>query len=170
MMVKNDVARRQGLMRQILLPLKYIFVDLLSRTAMKHSKYGQLATSPKRIGMIGEGLSFPDFLLVKYEGSQGSDLIWDNGYAEWCDENSISNPSTSKLNTAQLDSKAKPRDYTFKEWMLIKVGHTNVNESVKRTLLKSWIIDCFESKLRPTKDPRSRSFDDYKLVFDLEID
>ncbi|GJS12505.1 hypothetical protein Tco_0406977 [Tanacetum coccineum] len=91
----------------------------------------------KRIGMTGEGLSFLDFLLVKYEGSQGSDLIWDNGYAEWCDENSISNPSTSKLNTARLDSKAKPRDYTFKEWMLIKVGHTNVNESEKRTLLKS---------------------------------
>ncbi|GJU06917.1 hypothetical protein Tco_1123347 [Tanacetum coccineum] len=124
----------------------------------------------KRRGMTREGLSFPDFLLVKYGGSQGSDLIWDNRYAEWCDKNSISSPSTSKLNTAWLDSKPKPRDYTFKKWMSIKVGHTNVNESVKRTLLKSWVIDCFEAELGPTKDPRSRSFDDYKWVFDLEID
>ncbi|GJT37635.1 hypothetical protein Tco_0937500 [Tanacetum coccineum] len=91
-------------------------------------------------------------------------------YAEWCDKNLISSPSTSKLNSARLDSKPKPRDYTFKEWMLIKVGHTNVNESVKRTLLNSWVIDHFEAELGPTKDPRSRSFDDYKWVFDLEID
>ncbi|GJT01041.1 reverse transcriptase domain-containing protein [Tanacetum coccineum] len=32
------------------------------------------------------------------------------------------------------------------------------------------VIDCFEAELGPTKDPRARSFDDYKWVFDLEID
>ncbi|GKC69298.1 hypothetical protein Tco_1115181 [Tanacetum coccineum] len=54
--------------------------------------------------------------------------------------------------------------------MLIKVGHTNVNESIKRDLLKSWVIDCFEVELGPAKYPRARSFDDNKWVFDLEID
>ncbi|GJZ39558.1 phospholipase-like protein [Tanacetum coccineum] len=124
----------------------------------------------KRRRMTGEGLSFPDYLLVKYGGNQGSDLIWDKSYAEWCNKNSISSPSTSKLSTTQLDNKPKPRDYTFKQWMLIKVGHTNVNESVKRAFLKSCVIDCFEAELRPAKDPRAKSFDDYKWVFDLEID
>ncbi|GKD94168.1 hypothetical protein Tco_1374005 [Tanacetum coccineum] len=32
------------------------------------------------------------------------------------------------------------------------------------------VIDCFEEALDPDKDPRERSFDDYKWVFDLEIE
>ncbi|GJZ79786.1 hypothetical protein Tco_0644623 [Tanacetum coccineum] len=84
----------------------------------------------KRLGMTGEGLSFPDYILVKYGGSHCGDLIWDKGHAEW---------------------------------------HTNVPESVKRTLLKYWVIDYFEAELGPAKDPRARSFDDYKWVFNLEI-
>ncbi|GJW24511.1 hypothetical protein Tco_0038322 [Tanacetum coccineum] len=60
------------------------------------------------------------------------------------------------------------RDYPFKEWLLTKVGHTDVSELVKKALLKSRLIDCFREEL--AKDPRSRSFDDYKWVFDLEID
>ncbi|GJX62642.1 hypothetical protein Tco_0295542 [Tanacetum coccineum] len=63
-----------------------------------------------------------------------------------------------------------PRDYTFREWMIVKVGHTNVNESVKKALLKSWVIDCFKEALDPNKDPMKRSFDDYTWVFDLEIE
>nr|GEV20782.1 monodehydroascorbate reductase [Tanacetum cinerariifolium] len=52
----------------------------------------------------------------------------------------------------------------------VKVGHTNVNESVKKALLKSWAIDCFEKALDPDKDPMERRFDDYKWEFDLEIE
>ncbi|GJR74482.1 putative reverse transcriptase domain-containing protein [Tanacetum coccineum] len=32
------------------------------------------------------------------------------------------------------------------------------------------VIDCFEEALDPDKDPMERSFDDYKWVFDLEIE
>ncbi|GJY60083.1 mutator type transposase [Tanacetum coccineum] len=78
-------------------------------------------------------------------------------YADWYKENSH-------------DNKPRPRDYTFKEWMIVKVGHTNVNEPVKKALLKSWVIDCFKEALDPDKDPMERSFDDYKWVFDLEIE
>nr|GEV63037.1 hypothetical protein [Tanacetum cinerariifolium] len=60
-------------------------------------------------------------------------------------------------------------DYTFREWMMVKVGHIIMKESVKKALLKSWVIDCFEEALDPNKDPMERSFDDYKWVFDLEI-
>ncbi|GKA55040.1 hypothetical protein Tco_0753989 [Tanacetum coccineum] len=78
-------------------------------------------------------------------------------YAEWYKENSH-------------DNKPRPRDYTFKEWIIVKVGHTDVNEFVRKALLKSWIIDFFEEALDPDKDPIERSFDDYKWVFDLEIE
>nr|GEU60901.1 hypothetical protein [Tanacetum cinerariifolium] len=91
--------------------------------------------------------------------------------------------SSSKLNNLHIvsllsdsdsqnshDNKPKPRDYTFREWMIVKVGHTNVNELVKKALLKSWVIDYFEEALNPDKDPMERSFDDYKWVFDLEIE
>ncbi|GKB68545.1 hypothetical protein Tco_0929957 [Tanacetum coccineum] len=48
------------------------------------------------------------------------------------------------------------------------VGHTEVSEPVKKALLKTWLLDCFQEDL--VKDPRSRSFDDYKWMFDLEVD
>ncbi|GJU58947.1 hypothetical protein Tco_1236713 [Tanacetum coccineum] len=78
-------------------------------------------------------------------------------YTEWYKDNSH-------------DNKPMPRDYTFREWMIVKVGHTNVNESVKKALLKSWVIDCFKEALDPNKEPMEISFDDYKWVFDLEIE
>ncbi|GJY12646.1 hypothetical protein Tco_0381955 [Tanacetum coccineum] len=92
----------------------------------------------------------------RYGRGQLNDSTWGQSYAEWYKENSHYN-------------KPRPRDYSFKEWMKVKVGHTNVNELVKKALLKSWVIDCFEEALDPDKDPRGKSFDDYKWVFDLEI-
>ncbi|GJV03442.1 hypothetical protein Tco_1337011 [Tanacetum coccineum] len=68
----------------------------------------------------------------------------------------------------QENCNPRPKDYPFKEWLLTKGGYTDVSEPVKKALLKSWLIDCFLEEL--VKDPRSRSFDDYKWVFDLEID
>ncbi|GKB03923.1 hypothetical protein Tco_0832066 [Tanacetum coccineum] len=91
-----------------------------------------------------------------YGGCQLNDSIWGQSYAEWYKENSH-------------DNKPRPRDYNFKEWMIVKVRHTDVNEFVKKAFLKSWVINCFEEALDPDKDPMERSFDDYKWVFDLEI-
>nr|GEZ15561.1 hypothetical protein [Tanacetum cinerariifolium] len=114
---------------------------------------------------VKKELRLDEYILVKhfckpivqtYNGKL-NDLIWGQSYAKWYKENSY-------------DNKPRPRDYTFREWMIVKVGHTNVNESVKKALLKSWVIDCFEEALDPKKDPMERSFDDYKWVFDLEIE
>ncbi|GKA24327.1 DNA-binding pseudobarrel domain-containing protein [Tanacetum coccineum] len=88
--------------------------------------------------------------------SDFGNFTW-GSYEEWYKENSH-------------DNKPRPRAYTFREWMIVKVGHTNVNESVKKALLKSWVINCFKEELDPDKDRMERSFDDYKWVFDLEID
>ncbi|GKD78307.1 hypothetical protein Tco_1340928 [Tanacetum coccineum] len=90
-----------------------------------------------------------------------------NWYAEWCSENSSPDIPTSIFTSVQEDCKPRPRDYPFKEWLLTKVGHIDVSEPVNKALLKSCLIDCFWEEL--VKDPRSRNFDDYKWVFDLDI-
>ncbi|GJW72325.1 hypothetical protein Tco_0129242 [Tanacetum coccineum] len=132
-------------------------VEIYRRSRVGNLKFWYCNHDSERKNMKGVGLSFLDFLLVRYGGFQLNDLIWGQSYAEWYRENSH-------------DNKPMPRDYTFRELMMIKVGHTNVNESVKKALLKSWVIDCFEEALDPNKDPMKRSFDDYKWVFDLEIE
>ncbi|GJR37565.1 phospholipase-like protein [Tanacetum coccineum] len=118
----------------------------------------------KRIN--GGGLSFPEFLLVKYGETQEKELIWDDRFEEWC--NSNPNTPTSRVTTVQENLNPRPKDYPFKDWLLTKIGHTNISEPVKKTLLKTWLIDCFREDL--VKDPRERSFDDYKWMFDLEVD
>ncbi|GKD05510.1 hypothetical protein Tco_1180484 [Tanacetum coccineum] len=133
-------------------------------------KYWHCHLDAERKSMKGGGLSFTYFLLVRYEINQGDGLVWDNRYAEWCSENYIPGTSTLISILTQEDNKPRPRDYSFKEWVLIKVGHNNISESVKKALLKLWLIDCFKGELGPANDPRAKSFDDYKRMFDLEID
>nr|GEW55074.1 transposase, mutator type [Tanacetum cinerariifolium] len=121
----------------------------------------ELADMRKKIPL---GLSFPDYLLAKYGKYQTNSLVWDDTYAEWC------NVSPALGTSSQEYNNLRPRDYTFREWTLIKVGHTNISGPVKKALLKLWLIDCFRDESRIIKDPLSRSFYDYKWVFDLEID
>ncbi|GJU44368.1 hypothetical protein Tco_1201634 [Tanacetum coccineum] len=118
----------------------------------------------ERRNIKGKGLSFPDFLLEKYGKSKTSALVWDNRYAEWCDVSPSSEVSSQESN------KPRPRDYTFREWTLIKVGHTDISEPVKKALLKLWLIDCFQDNLAFVNNPTHMSFDDYKWEFNLEID
>ncbi|GJV76682.1 hypothetical protein Tco_1508266 [Tanacetum coccineum] len=113
----------------------------------------------------GASLSFPEFLLVTYGENQEKRLIWDERFEEWCIN--IPNTLTSRYTKVQENLNPRPKDYPFKDWLLTKVGHTNVSEPVKKTLLKTWLIDCFQEDV--VKDPRERSFDDYKWMFDLEI-
>ncbi|GJX70256.1 reverse transcriptase domain-containing protein [Tanacetum coccineum] len=84
----------------------------------------------ERKNITGIGLSFPDYLLAKYEKYQTDSLVWDDRYVEWC--NVSPTPGTS----SQESNNPRPRDYTFREWTLIKVGHTDISEPVKKALLK----------------------------------
>ncbi|GJZ07504.1 hypothetical protein Tco_0541297 [Tanacetum coccineum] len=118
----------------------------------------------ERKNITGVGLSFPDYLLAKYGKYQTDSLIWDDTYAEWC------NTSLALGTSSQEYNNLRPINYTFREWILIKVGHTDISEPVKKALLKLWLIDCFLDKSGIIKDPLSSSFYDYKWVFDLEID
>ncbi|GKB02075.1 hypothetical protein Tco_0830119 [Tanacetum coccineum] len=132
-------------------------VEIYRRTRAKNLRIWYCNHDSERKNMKKVGLSFPDYLLVRYGGRQLNDLIWGQSYADWYKENSH-------------DNKPRPRDYTFREWMIVKVGHTNVKESVNKALLKSWVINCFKEALDPDKDPMEKRFDDYKWVFDLEIE
>ncbi|GJV34234.1 reverse transcriptase domain-containing protein [Tanacetum coccineum] len=107
-----------------------------------------------------------DLKNVKYGEYQEKGLIWDERFEEWC----INNPNTPTLRYTKVQESLNPRpkDYPFKDWLLAKLGHTNISEPVKKTLLKTWLIDYFQEDV--VKDPRERSFDDYKWMFDLEID
>ncbi|GJT81698.1 BYPASS-related protein [Tanacetum coccineum] len=118
----------------------------------------------KRIN--GASLSFLEFLLDKYGENHEEGLIWDKRFEEWC----INNPNTptSRYTKDQENLNPRPKDYPFMDWLLTKVGHTNVSEPVKKSLLKIGLIDCFQEDV--VKDLRESSFDDYKWMFDLEID
>ncbi|GJZ47409.1 hypothetical protein Tco_0601241 [Tanacetum coccineum] len=88
--------------------------------------------------------------------------------AESNNQNDYEDPSTEV--SPQESNKPRPRDYTFREWTLIKVGHTDTSESMKKALLKLWLIDCFQDNSAFVNNPTHRSFDDYKWEFNLEID
>ncbi|GJY14046.1 reverse transcriptase domain-containing protein [Tanacetum coccineum] len=55
------------------------------------------------------------------------------------------------------------------ENMSKKVGHTDISEPVKKALLKLWLIDCFQDDSAIVNNLTNKSFDDYKLEFNLEI-
>ncbi|GJW06560.1 hypothetical protein Tco_1568983 [Tanacetum coccineum] len=66
----------------------------------------------------------------------------------------------------------RPRDYSFKEWFKVKIGHTNVNKFVKNAVLNEWILDSFyveSNSSGMSNDPYSRDLEECKLVFDNEI-
>ncbi|GKD81660.1 hypothetical protein Tco_1348499 [Tanacetum coccineum] len=107
--------------------------------------------------MKGGGVSFPNFLILRYGSCQVEDSVWRKRYSEWCNENSP-------------DMKPRPRDYSFKEWVKLKKGHVDISKSVRRDLFSSWVIDRFTKALDPDKDPLERCLDEYKWVFHREIE
>ncbi|GJY47756.1 hypothetical protein Tco_0436819 [Tanacetum coccineum] len=80
----------------------------------------------ERKNITGMGLSFPDYLLAKYEKYQNNSLVWGDRYAEWC--NVSPTPGTS----SQESNNLRPRDYTFREWTLNKVRHTDIRHMLDK--------------------------------------
>ncbi|GJR04148.1 zinc finger, CCHC-type containing protein [Tanacetum coccineum] len=67
----------------------------------------------------------------------------------------------------------KVRDFSYEEWLEIKLGHTNVSKSVRNAILNEWVLDSFDVEIdygKTRDDPYSRRFDEYKEVFDNEIE
>ncbi|GKB26780.1 hypothetical protein Tco_0866181 [Tanacetum coccineum] len=106
--------------------------------------------------MKGDGVSFPNFLMIRYCSCQVKDSIWSKRYSEWCNENSH-------------NKEPRPRDYTFKEWVKLKKGHLDISKSVRKDLFRLWIDKSTEA-LDPYKDPLERCLDEYSWVFHKEIE
>ncbi|GJQ91207.1 phospholipase-like protein [Tanacetum coccineum] len=66
-----------------------------------------------------------------------------------------------------------PCNYSFEEWMKIKIGHNNLHESDREFIFNEWILDSYnveEEYAREIGDPYSRRFDEYNMVFNNEIE
>ncbi|GJT33569.1 rhomboid-like protein 12, mitochondrial [Tanacetum coccineum] len=56
-------------------------------------------------------------------------------------------------------SKPWPRDYSYEEWLRIKLGHTNVSKFVRNAVLNEWVLDSFDIDAdygRTCDDPYSK--------------
>ncbi|GJX11233.1 hypothetical protein Tco_0201092 [Tanacetum coccineum] len=156
--------------------------------------------------MKGRNMSFPDFFLVRYGGSELDDSIRARRYNEWCTENNshrdykststpniesdtlapqrIIHPSNQEdpiLSTKSYfpnsspinQNKLQPWNYSFEEWLKVKIRHTNVDKSIKSAVLNEWILDSFDVEADFAgicNDPYSWSLDEYKAVFDINIE
>ncbi|GJT64133.1 hypothetical protein Tco_1015613 [Tanacetum coccineum] len=70
-------------------------------------------------------------------------------------------------------NKPRPYDYSFKEWLKVKIWHTNVTNSVQDLVLNEWVLDSFDVEgdyANKFDDPYSRRFDEYKKVFNNEVE
>ncbi|GKE41000.1 hypothetical protein Tco_1464405 [Tanacetum coccineum] len=103
--------------------------------------------------MKGGGVSFLNFLIIRYGSCQVEDSIWSKRYSEWYN-----------------DKKPRPRDYTFKEWVKLKKWHLDISKSVRKNLFKLWVIDKSTNALDLDEDPFGRCLDEYNWVFPKEIE
>ncbi|GKD72799.1 hypothetical protein Tco_1331081 [Tanacetum coccineum] len=85
--------------------------------------------------MKGGGVSFPNFLIIRYGSYHVEDSVWSKRYLEWCNENSH-------------DEKPRPRDYTFKEWVKLKKGHLDINEYEIKIREKGQILEEIWAKCK----------------------
>ncbi|GKA39573.1 hypothetical protein Tco_0732124 [Tanacetum coccineum] len=80
--------------------------------------------------------------------------------------------STKKASRECLDNGPRPCDYSFDEWLKVKIGHTNIYDSDWETVFNDrdivfneWILDSFDVEEEYAKEignSYSRRFDEYK--------
>ncbi|GJY69176.1 hypothetical protein Tco_0472158 [Tanacetum coccineum] len=148
------------------------------------------------------GMKIDDFLKVRYGNKNIDDVTREQRYYEWVAHNydfKVKSQRTTKytdpydlhhksdslpndtlhINTYFPDvSKTQPkesriRENSFEQWMKIKLGHTNISDSMRCVMFKEWVNKDFNFKVnigRTKNDPYSRNFDVYKDEFDKEIE
>ncbi|GKA91122.1 reverse transcriptase domain-containing protein [Tanacetum coccineum] len=89
------------------------FCKPIKQTVNEKTKMSPTYDPTKSICDGGEGI---------YE-YQTDSLVWDDRYVEWC------NVSPAPGTSSQESNNPRPKDYTFKEWTLIKVGHAEINST-----------------------------------------
>ncbi|GJW09543.1 hypothetical protein Tco_1575370 [Tanacetum coccineum] len=69
--------------------------------------------------------------------------------------------------------KPRPCDYSFEEWLKVKIGHTSIENSDREKVLNEWVLDSFDIEADYAKmfaNPYSRRFDEYKRIFINEVE
>ncbi|GJR06305.1 hypothetical protein Tco_0529289 [Tanacetum coccineum] len=66
----------------------------------------------------------------------------------------------------------RPCNYSFEEWLKIRIGHNNLHESDREFIFNEWILDSYdveEEYAREIGNPYSKRFNEYNRVFNNEI-
>ncbi|GJT64131.1 putative ribonuclease H-like domain-containing protein [Tanacetum coccineum] len=114
---------------KFLFPLDFVVIDMLKM----HNGTMILGTFNKKARIMKPEANMPNMHFCRPVKQECDGTFKDSRYGEWCDDNSI--PRLHGGTLAQEDvatqqhkkdeSRPKPRGYSFKEWLLIKVEHTN---------------------------------------------
>ncbi|GJX18201.1 hypothetical protein Tco_0219033 [Tanacetum coccineum] len=153
----------------------------------------------ERRTMKGSYMGFADFLQVCYGQQKIDDTTRERRYYEWVAQNYEFSKHRTLTSTNLNDHypyntndliptpqghqeqgddelrpiRLRPCNYSFEEWMKIRIGHNNLHESDREFIFNEWILDSYdveEEYAREIGDPYSKRFDEYNRVFNNEIE
>ncbi|GJV51312.1 hypothetical protein Tco_1447053 [Tanacetum coccineum] len=111
---------------------------------------------------------------ITYTGSTSNQNIPNNDLTPFLLEHSELGKKDTISESSKLRSfRPLPCDYSFDEWLKVKIGHTNIYDSDREIVFNEWILDSFDVEEEYAKEignSYSRIFDEYKQVFDNEIE
>ncbi|GKF19869.1 hypothetical protein Tco_0068507, partial [Tanacetum coccineum] len=144
-------------------------------------------------------MGFADFLQVRYGQQNIDDTTRECRYYEWVAQNyefskhriltsttlndhypyntndPIPTPQRHRERGENNPQPIRPRpcNYSFEEWLKIRIGHNNLHKSNRKFIFNEWILDSYDVKeeyIREVGNPYSRRFDEYNMVFNNEIE
>ncbi|GJT43278.1 hypothetical protein Tco_0951993 [Tanacetum coccineum] len=150
----------------------------------------------ERRAVKGSYMGFANFLQVCYEQQKIDDTTWEQRNYDWVSQNYEFSKHQTLTSTTLNDHypydpiptpqghqepgeknpqpiRPRPCNYSFEEWMKIRIGHDNLHEHDRQFIFNEWILDSYDVKeeyAREIGNPYSRRFDEYNRVFNNEIE
>ncbi|GJR89407.1 hypothetical protein Tco_0213418 [Tanacetum coccineum] len=111
---------------------------------------------------------------ITYAGSTSNQYIPNNEPTPFSLEHSELGEEVNISESPKLQPfRPRPCDYSFDEWLKVKIGHTSIYDYDQEIVFNEWILDSFDVEEEYAKEignPYSRRFDEYKRVFDNEVE
>ncbi|GKD93379.1 hypothetical protein Tco_1373216 [Tanacetum coccineum] len=111
---------------------------------------------------------------ITYTGSTSNQNIPNNDPTAFSLVHSEFREKTNISESSKLQPfRPRPCDYSFDEWLKVKIGHTNIYNYDREIMFNEWILDSFdveEEYAKEIRNPYSRRFDEYKQVFNNEVE
>ncbi|GKD24518.1 hypothetical protein Tco_1230732, partial [Tanacetum coccineum] len=116
-----------------------------------------------------------EWVAQNYEFSKHRTLtsITLNGHFPYDTNNPIPKEHLEQEENEQLPIRPCPCNYSFEEWLKIRIGHNNLHESDREFIFNEWILDSYDVEEEYTREiggPYSKRFDKYNRVFKNEIE